>query len=210
MVATERIKLAVTEDELDVLRIEKEALKRALKLIEGENHTLRQSAPRAKSSSPTNHTQQRNYDFELDITSPIPISRSRSSSEVAIKSRPSSLILESSVPLPPSPAPDFDSYHIDSTHDDNDEKPPPSPLETPTSNDSQTTPRIPYSTSLPFASSTSSSSSPASSPYMSQFESQPSPWADVPSLSKSSSPAPPSSLSDTEEGAIYGAALAMR
>ena len=41
MVATERMKRAETEDELKELQQEKEALRSALCIIEGENFTLR-------------------------------------------------------------------------------------------------------------------------------------------------------------------------
>jgi len=41
MVATERIKRAETEEELQEVRLEKDALKEALRLIEGENGRLR-------------------------------------------------------------------------------------------------------------------------------------------------------------------------
>jgi hypothetical protein len=162
MVATERIKLAVTEDELKELRAEKEALKRALHIIEGENLTLRERNSYSKSApdlpyNPTNHVQ-----------SPIlPVSRSRSSSEVAIKSRPNSLVLlESTVPLPPSPAPEvgFDrengpgreakSSSLDSSHSQ-------------ASDDPQATPKRPPSPSLSFS-------------YPSEFE-YISPWVDAPS-----------------------------
>ncbi|KIK05239.1 hypothetical protein K443DRAFT_130516 [Laccaria amethystina LaAM-08-1] len=93
MVATERIKRAETEEELKELRQEKEALRSALRLIEGENFTLRSSE---------------NVGFlEVENLVSRPRSHTRSSSEIAVKSRPESLDLEytSLPPLPPSPSP---------------------------------------------------------------------------------------------------------
>lgn len=205
MVATERIKLAETEEELKQLQAEKDALKRALRLIEGENTTLREHA---KSSSTPNLDYHVNSSHGVehshtDQSSPIKISRSRSSSEVAIKSQPSSPILESAIALPPSPAPDFESSHFrgQETDDINDIRSP-SPVRTglsQESNDSQQTPKNPPPPPLPPSSlSTSSISFP--------FEHS-SPWADVPSRSNSKpgSPAPPA-----DRDTLYGAALVTR
>jgi len=93
MVATERMKRAETEEELKELRQEKEALRSALRLIEGENFTLRSSE---NVGSPG-----------VEDVAPRPRSHTRSSSEIAVKSRPESLDLEYSSlpPLPPSPSP---------------------------------------------------------------------------------------------------------
>lgn len=187
MVATERIKLAETEEELKELRMEKDALKRALRLIEGENHSLRQSNALAKSSLPDLH----------ERIPPIKLSRSRSSSEVAIKSRPGSLILESTFPLPPSPAPETASQEDLSTS-------PPSPPITSqslASNDSQITPKKIQSQPLHSSSSLTS--------FPSELD-QASPWADVPSSSTSASTST-SLPAQTEPGSLYAAAaLAMR
>jgi hypothetical protein len=88
MVATERIKRAETEEELKELRQEKEALRSALRLIEGENFTLRSSE---------------NVGFlEVENLVSRPRSHTRSSSEIAVKSRPESLDLEYTS-LPPLP-----------------------------------------------------------------------------------------------------------
>lgn len=76
MVATERIKRAETEEELQEVRSEKEALKEALRLIEGENDRLRGAQLSAGGVS--------------DKTPQRPSSHSRSSSRVAIKSPPTS------------------------------------------------------------------------------------------------------------------------
>ena len=54
MVATERIKRAETEEELDEIRKEKDALRKALCLIEGENGLLRSAS--AASGAPSDHT----------------------------------------------------------------------------------------------------------------------------------------------------------
>ncbi|KAF9466888.1 hypothetical protein BDZ94DRAFT_89126 [Collybia nuda] len=72
MVATERIKRAETEEELKEAHSEREALRSALRLLEGENESLRGSS---QDSSPV---------------VPFIKSHSRSSSEIALKSAPSS------------------------------------------------------------------------------------------------------------------------
>ncbi|KAK0213421.1 hypothetical protein DFS33DRAFT_1377910 [Desarmillaria ectypa] len=78
MVATERIKRAETEEELREARQEKEALKSALKVVEGENVHLRGSSSTFGTPDPS---------VENLTLSEI---RSRSSSEVGVKSRPAS------------------------------------------------------------------------------------------------------------------------
>jgi hypothetical protein len=89
MVATERRMRAETEEELKELKQEKEALRSALRLIDGENTTLR--GPKEKQISEI-----------IAGFSPPP---SRSSSRMAVKSRPASLDLVSTFPpLPPSPS----------------------------------------------------------------------------------------------------------
>ncbi|KAG2154343.1 uncharacterized protein EDB93DRAFT_1131673 [Suillus bovinus] len=85
MVATERIKRAQTEEELQEVRLEKDALKEALRLIEGENGRLR--GVQLSAAGVSNETPQP------------PSSHSRSSSRDAIKSPPTS-------PSPSSPAVD--------------------------------------------------------------------------------------------------------
>ncbi|KAL4260991.1 GDP/GTP exchange factor Sec2 N-terminal domain-containing protein [Pleurotus pulmonarius] len=87
MVATERIKRAETEEELREAVLEKEALRSALKLIEGENTHLRSNSTPSGSSP-------------IIPPSLRPITRSRSSSEVAIKSQPGS---PTTTKLPDSP-----------------------------------------------------------------------------------------------------------
>ncbi|KAG2111139.1 uncharacterized protein F5147DRAFT_97677 [Suillus discolor] len=85
MVATERIKRAETEEELQEVRLEKDALKEALRLIEGENGRLR-GVQSSAGGVP-------------DKTPQMSSSHSRSSSRDAIKSPPTS-------PSPSSPAVD--------------------------------------------------------------------------------------------------------
>ncbi|KAG2366282.1 hypothetical protein BDR07DRAFT_1470153 [Suillus spraguei] len=85
MVATERIKRAETEEELQEVRSEKDALKEALRLIEVENVRLRGA--------------QLSVGDVSDKTPQLPSSHSRSSSRDAIKSPPTS-------PSPSSPAVD--------------------------------------------------------------------------------------------------------
>ena len=80
MVATERMKRAESEEELKDLRQEKEALRSALPLIEGENFTLRSSE---NVGSP-----------EIEDFASRSRSHTRSSSEIAFKLRPESLDLE--------------------------------------------------------------------------------------------------------------------
>ncbi|OAX41146.1 hypothetical protein K503DRAFT_864101 [Rhizopogon vinicolor AM-OR11-026] len=88
MVATERVKRAETEEELQEVRLEKDALKEALRLIEGENGQLRLGSAQLSTGGISNHTAQQSY------------SHSRSSSRDAIKSPPPSSL---SLSLPPSP-----------------------------------------------------------------------------------------------------------
>ena len=95
MVATERRMRAETEDELKELKQEKEALRSALQLIDGENTTLR-GRPNL---SPSGEKQI----AEMIVSFSRP--HSRSSSLMAVRSRPTSLNLFSTLPpLPPSPA----------------------------------------------------------------------------------------------------------
>ena len=95
MVATERRMRAETEDELKELKQEKEALRSALQLIDGENTTLR-GRPNL---SPSGEKQI----AEMIVSFSRP--HSRSSSLMAVRSRPASLNLFSTLPpLPPSPA----------------------------------------------------------------------------------------------------------
>ncbi|KXN81064.1 hypothetical protein AN958_06137 [Leucoagaricus sp. SymC.cos] len=200
MVATERIKLAVTEEELSELRTEKEALKNALRLIEGENHSLRtlRAASEISASSPAlleHYDQESNHDRDESTNR---ISRSRSSSEVAIKSRPNSIIPETAISLPPSPAPDFDTPDNDTSTIS--ERLPPDTSLSQASNDSQRTPKKPSPAPLPPSSTSSTFAYPA------EIE-QVSPWADVPSFS--SKPASPDL--EMESTTLYSAAaLAMR
>jgi hypothetical protein len=84
MVATERRMRAETEEELIHVKKEKEALRSALRLIEGENTTLREPKETQLAEM-------------IASFSPPP---SRSSSRMAVKSRP--LSLATLPPLPPS------------------------------------------------------------------------------------------------------------
>lgn len=85
MVATERIKRAETEEELKEARLEKEALRSALRLVEGENSHLRNSST-----------------SELVQSGPPSPALSRSSSRVGIKSLPTSPTLSYSQSRPDS------------------------------------------------------------------------------------------------------------
>ncbi|KAF8879222.1 hypothetical protein CPB84DRAFT_1793569 [Gymnopilus junonius] len=130
MVADERKARAETEEELKELKLEKEALRSALRLIDGENAHLRGSSKhqhqrntQASPVPPSTTTQTQGAvpapAGPSSSSSSQPPSRpthSRSSSEIGIKSRPESLDLSFTYPpLPASPAPDRDVY---STNDD--------------------------------------------------------------------------------------------
>ena len=94
MVATERRMRAETEDELKELKQEKEALHSALRLIDGENTTLR-GRPNLSPSE-----EKQIADIIVSFSRP----PSCSSSLMAVRSRPASLDLYSTLPpLPPSP-----------------------------------------------------------------------------------------------------------
>jgi len=94
MVATERRMRAETEDELKELKQEKEALRSALQLIDGENTTLR--------GRPNLSPSEEKQIAEMIVSFSRP--HSRSSSLMAVRSRPASLNLFSTLPpLPPSP-----------------------------------------------------------------------------------------------------------
>ena len=98
MVATERKMRAETEEELKELKQEKEALRSALRLIAGEST----GRPGDLSTAEEKHIAGMIASF-----SPPP---SRSSSRMAVKSRPTSLDLYSTLPpLPPSPSPSHTS-----------------------------------------------------------------------------------------------------
>ncbi|RDB16281.1 hypothetical protein Hypma_003048 [Hypsizygus marmoreus] len=82
MVATERIRLADTQDELREARLEKEALRSALRLLEGENVHLRSSETSPVIPSVTSAT----IDAQMN-GEPTPTSR-RTSSQLGVKSLP--------------------------------------------------------------------------------------------------------------------------
>ena len=117
MVAIERKMRAETEEELKELKQEKEALRSALLLIDGENTTLR-GRPDYHLVSPYKEKQQQ-FAADMIVSSsssssshpPSPRSSSRTSNSsmtvaaAAGSSRPASLDLFSTLPpLPPSPA----------------------------------------------------------------------------------------------------------
>ncbi|KAJ7578122.1 hypothetical protein C8J56DRAFT_798025 [Mycena floridula] len=100
MVVTERIKRAETEEELKAANSEKEALKSALKLIEGENRDLRiQTHSRSSSLSSQSQSQSRTH--------------SRSSSLAALKSSPSSPEIPTARPTQEAFDPPEDSKTVD-------------------------------------------------------------------------------------------------
>ncbi|KAJ2924750.1 hypothetical protein H1R20_g12340, partial [Candolleomyces eurysporus] len=107
MVAQERMKRSETEEELKEIKLEKEALQSALRLLDGQNKRLRKSS---SEFSFVNAEASASGEASVpDSLSGSPPSRthSRSSSEVGVKSRPESLDLRESLPpLPPSPFPE--------------------------------------------------------------------------------------------------------
>lgn len=152
---------AEMEEELNEVKLEKDALKSALRLIEDQNvHLLETSSP------------------QPEITT---FSRphSRSSSQIGVKSRPQSLMLNSPYPpLPPSPSPDMSPQ--EDVHFAVDTKVKPNIVTASSATfspeeESQPTPRYHVSTSLP--------PSRPDDPYLDA-----SPWADVPSKVSSTPP----------------------
>lgn len=157
MVATERKMRAEMEEELNEVKLEKDALKSALRLIENQNvHLLETSSPQP----------------EITTFSRPP---SRSSSQIGVKSRPQSLLLNSPYPpLPPSPSPDVSPHEDVHFSVDTEVKPNPgaaSPTIFSPEEESQPTPRYHVPISLP--------PSRPDDPY-----SDASPWADVPSKAR--------------------------
>ncbi|KAF8635059.1 hypothetical protein AX17_004039 [Amanita inopinata Kibby_2008] len=111
MVATERMKRAETEEELREARLEQEALRSALRCIEGENSHLRggggsKTAPPSISASPNPNTIA-NSMSQPEMPLIAPRTRLRSSSQVALKSPISSPRLRATnTPTPPIPSPE--------------------------------------------------------------------------------------------------------
>src|SRR6266545_2381001 len=106
MVADERRIRADVEEELKELKTEKEALRNALRLVASEN-TIPNPGP-----IPTLPSQLGEQDASIQF---VPVvgtstSHSRSSSQVGTKSRPQSLEIASTYPLPPSPSSDSDGF----------------------------------------------------------------------------------------------------
>ncbi|KAM6501520.1 hypothetical protein JOM56_001497 [Amanita muscaria] len=103
MVATERIKRAETEEELKEARLEQEALRSALRLLEGENAHFRRGT---QTAPPSISSPSQDLDNESpNLTSSVLATRTRlrSSSQIAIKSpiaspRSSASIIPSSAP----------------------------------------------------------------------------------------------------------------
>ncbi|KAJ8507433.1 hypothetical protein ONZ45_g10200 [Pleurotus djamor] len=178
MVATERIKRAETEEELREAILEKEALRSALKLIEGENSHLRSnshSSPILPPSLSSNET----------VRAP---SRSRSSSEVAVKSRPTT---PTSIRLPESPEPTTQVSANGSADSKSDELP---DARTPTSPEAV----------LPSEESTTQFATYRSSQQYIGPDIPDSPWADVPSASPRSSMSSPESTYAPDTAASIG------
>ncbi|PPQ99800.1 hypothetical protein CVT24_009650, partial [Panaeolus cyanescens] len=124
MVATERKMRAETEEELKELKQEKEALRSALKLIEGENTDLRSRSLNASANTSPNPDHGQGVPASIYAALSMAggdgdrkVTRSRSSSRVAVKSRPTSLDIPAGLPLPPSPAPGS-SYGSQSSYED--------------------------------------------------------------------------------------------
>jgi len=145
MVATERKMRAETEEELKELKQEKEALRSALRLIGGGENTPLRGRPGSDLST----VEEKHIADMIASFSP---PASRSSSRMAIKSRPTSLDLYSTLPpLPPSPSPSqrssSPSSFDETSHDHHDYHPPPididvSPTVLSPEEESQPTPRF--------------------------------------------------------------------
>ena len=145
MVATERIKRAETEDELKEVHLEKEALRSALRLLEGQHSGPENSSPAmpfTTSPSPTAPPSTAPAATTLPIVPmSAPLSHSRTSSVIAIKSAPispstSRALTASPSPVPsPSPSPSplpLSRPQSPRTLDDNTtqrQRPPPLPLD---------------------------------------------------------------------------------
>ncbi|KAF8629300.1 hypothetical protein AX15_003517 [Amanita polypyramis BW_CC] len=123
MVATERMKRAETEEELREAQLEREALRSALRIIEGENSHLRggnRTAPPSlpsTSATPTTSTSP-NQELGTELKPPLVFTRtrSRSSSQIAFESpvtSPYSSVQDGTVPSsivsPPPTGPDTES-----------------------------------------------------------------------------------------------------
>ncbi|TEB19648.1 hypothetical protein FA13DRAFT_343060 [Coprinellus micaceus] len=209
MVAQERMKRSETEEELKEVKLEKQALQSALKLLDGQHKEHRRS-----SSSES-------FSF---VHAEGSRSHSRSSSAEGIKSRPESLDLTNSLPpLPPSPFPEQGAPSPFKSQQPPLNNPPQSAgiaidVVSPTEDDSQPTPRYAqpplHATSAPPASeSQGDSTGPlTSSPQQSSTISnlppiEDSPWADVPG-----SPAGYGRIGTRyeERGALFEAATSLR
>ena len=211
MVATERMKRAETEEELKDARLEQEALRSALRLVEGENSNLRETTQIAASSSsalpasrnpdstaPSSSVDQDQDQDQLKSRLELVRTRLRSSSQIAMKSPITSPRCQASnIPLPASYAfpalePGIESH-----------TPPP---ETSTDSDAATSSSIPSIHDIhprPSSTPSSSLSHSASAPSLSHLydNDEPSPWADVQSRTSADLPSP-SSLSATPRNSL--------
>lgn len=105
MVATERIKRAETEDELKEARLEKEALRSALRLLEDQHSSETSSPMMPFTSSPSPSSSSAPAASAPILSMSAPMSHSRTSSEIAIKSAPISPSSSRPLTRSPSPAP---------------------------------------------------------------------------------------------------------
>jgi len=121
MVVVERIRLAETGEELKQLQAEKDALQRALRLVEGENTILREGRVRTKSFLiPKLRNLEQSHDQPVDKPDQGSVPENdhdihslkdswlRSSPDVTIKSRPNSVGPESAV----SPPSESEHFHV--------------------------------------------------------------------------------------------------
>lgn len=202
MVATERMKRAETEDELKEARLEQEALRSALRLVEGENSNLREASQTAALSSSESTASSSNHDADTtssadqvqdQVKSRLELVRTRlrSSSQVAMKSPIiSPPRRDSDIPFPASPEPEPRPHTALPVLGSETE---PHLLPPDASTDSSATPTgalpshdIPPRPSPPRSPMPRSASAPTL-PSLYDNE-EPSPWADVPSDLSSATP----------------------
>lgn len=202
MVATERMKRAETEEELKEARLEQDALRSALRVVEGENCNLREATQTAASSSSASSSNDDAADQDQDrVKSRLELVRTRlrPSSQVAIKSPITSpRHRDSDIPFPASPDPEARPHTALPILESGTES---HLLPPDASTDSTATPTgalpnhdIPPHPSPPLSPLPRSASVPTLSSLYDKGE--PSPWADVPSRASEdlSSVTPRSSL----------------
>ena len=222
MVATERMKRAETEDELKEARLEQEALRSALRLIEGENSNLREAtaAPSSSANNDADFTAPSSLVDEDQLKSRLELVRTRvrSSSQIAMKSPITSPRRQGiNIPLPASPPPPSADLEprprVAFPLLESGMEPHPPPPESSTDSNAAASTSIPSVYDIPPRPSSIPSSSlshSASAPTLSQLydNDEPSPWADVPSRTSADLSPPSSSTSVTPRDSFFTATSA--